>query len=716
MIKYIKTESFKKLGDSIIEFSSGTNVITGANGNGKSTIFSAIRFALFGTSAIAASKATIPTWGNTKAKVTLAFNDFIIVRSLSDCKVYKAVDGIVKETNEYKVAEGNKPCTEWVKEHLGVDHKMFSIFNMSMQGDTGALITLGATELNRIVESYSGVDVLDKVMKLINSDIALYSSKLVDLAYTDTTEIESKITETRDKLQQYQDKLSKLKDEVNVSKAKVKELETEYYSGLENNKTRKLNEQKIESLKTALVKLKGDLAKEQELLKEYEKDTITFSAQDAVEQIDVLNDQLTYYYHKVSERTSTTNKIDKLNDKIKLLEQRHKDEQKYSKQRDSLSEQIEEASVTLSKEQEKQNELNSKITSLKSALKDGKCPKCKRPFENFNEAELSADLEEVLTKFEIVTRKVNELKATKKALTKELSSIPNYGDDNQYEADQLRLELAELEANELELIKLIDSLNKSEVEQTIDELTEELASYREKIKVVNRCKENINTLTNEITNTTANISSITIPEYIDTDDIRGRLASEKEVYESLLDLYDEFKELKVSLTLGLKEIERKCDVLKQTNKMYKELSDNLGLAKQLYSYLKKSRVTFMRDVWSTIVSVASDFISSTTGGWITEVGRNDTGEFTFTENGIVAPASSEASGAQKEFIGTAIRIGLSMCLNDDKALLMLDEPTAGMSEDNADKLATGLLSVSGQKVIITHRNSEKLTAANVITL
>ena len=39
-----------------------------------------------------------------------------------------------------------------------------------------------------------------------------------------------------------------------------------------------------------------------------------------------------------------------------------------------------------------------------------------------------------------------------------------------------------------------------------------------------------------------------------------------------------------------------------------------------------------------------------------------------------------------------------------------------MSEDNADKLATGLLSVPGQKVIITHRNSEKLTAANVITL
>ena len=134
-------------------------------------------------------------------------------------------------------------------------------------------------------------------------------------------------------------------------------------------------------------------------------------------------------------------------------------------------------------------------------------------------------------------------------------------------------------------------------------------------------------------------------------------------------------------------------------------------------FLRSSRTKYMDGVWTLILGAATGWINTATNGWITAVGRDSsTGEFNFTENGINAPAKSEASGAQKEFIGTALRIGLGMSLQGSNSMLLLDEPTAGMREFRADQLASGLLGVSGQKIVITHRQSERLTAANVINL
>ncbi|MNG17051.1 cysteine/glutathione ABC transporter membrane/ATP-binding component [compost metagenome] len=81
----------------------------------------------------------------------------------------------------------------------------------------------------------------------------------------------------------------------------------------------------------------------------------------------------------------------------------------------------------------------------------------------------------------------------------------------------------------------------------------------------------------------------------------------------------------------------------------------------------------------------------------------------------MAPTSS-ASGAQKGFIGTSLRIGLARALYGSDSLLIFDEPTESCSERNASGM-TGMLAASAkQTLLITHRETDQALAENIINV
>ncbi len=153
MINSIVTTNFKALQSKDVGFENGLNILKGPNGVGKSSLMQALKFALYGTASVPGKKGSIPTWGKKKASVTLELDDgHSIERSTSDCKV--KLDGEV-------VATGNAPCSSYISKLLQLDLKGFEMFHFSNQGETAALLTLGATELQRRVESHAGVEVID---------------------------------------------------------------------------------------------------------------------------------------------------------------------------------------------------------------------------------------------------------------------------------------------------------------------------------------------------------------------------------------------------------------------------------------------------------------------------------------------------------------------------------------------------------------------------
>jgi hypothetical protein len=144
-----------------------------------------------------------------------------------------------------------------------------------------------------------------------------------------------------------------------------------------------------------------------------------------------------------------------------------------------------------------------------------------------------------------------------------------------------------------------------------------------------------------------------------------------------------------------------------------KLSD-LATLVEFVQYLKDSRVQFLSSIWSQILGAASGFLTQATDGTITALAKDESSGFLFCEEGTYAPVTS-ASGAQRGFIGVAVRLALAQSLRSSCPLIVLDEPTESMGEENARRLSGSLLS-HGQVLMITHRATDQYTASNVVEL
>jgi DNA repair exonuclease SbcCD ATPase subunit len=151
--------------------------------------------------------------------------------------------------------------------------------------------------------------------------------------------------------------------------------------------------------------------------------------------------------------------------------------------------------------------------------------------------------------------------------------------------------------------------------------------------------------------------------------------------------------------------------LKQEKENRAKLEEIKGL-NDFIKFLQESRVTFLSQIWGNILAVASGFLMRATNGIVTALTKSDKEGFMFCEDGVYAPIAS-ASGAQKGFIGVAVRIGLAKSLRGSSELVVLDEPTESMREEHALRLSGSLLG-QGQILMVTHRESDKVSASNVI--
>lgn len=165
----------------------------------------------------------------------------------------------------------------------------------------------------------------------------------------------------------------------------------------------------------------------------------------------------------------------------------------------------------------------------------------------------------------------------------------------------------------------------------------------------------------------------------------------------------------------LKETQHKIAAGEDNNRIAADLGQDINLHKALIKFLSDSRANYLSQVWNQILGVASHHLKVSTGGVITRISRNSDGDFQYEDEGKWTPIEA-ASGAQKGFLGVALRIGLSSALYGNTGLLILDEPTEAMSEVNAQALAGSLMGQTGQCLLVTHRNLERVSSQNVIEI
>lgn len=183
IIKTLSLKNFKQYRDEFITFPDGLTGLVGNNGAGKSTIFDAITFALFGSS----TDVALPLLKNDKAgvkdkvEVILEFMErgekYKVVRTLAGNKNLTASASFYKwneltpPAHYEKTSEQVINVRKDVHKVIKVDRKSFINSFFAKQKETAGLIAAGVKEREIEIRKMLGFDRLDKLSKKVGEII-----------------------------------------------------------------------------------------------------------------------------------------------------------------------------------------------------------------------------------------------------------------------------------------------------------------------------------------------------------------------------------------------------------------------------------------------------------------------------------------------------------------------------------------------------------------
>ena len=716
----LTTSNFKKLGTRELYFSEGLNILCGENAKGKSTVLDAIEAALFGMSTVPGKKEHIPTWGQTSCEVSLTFlqdkTQYTVVRSLSSSTLY---------SNDNKVvANGNSAVTLAISELLGLGVKDFNLFIKSRQGETAGILNFGATELTRKVEEFGGIAKLDELIRASRSSAAVSKQVIDSLSNPQNlAEILSSVGAIRKDIAEKTAELKRLLEQTPVepTKPKVSSQALRDKSRHVDTERRRLAEQR-EKLVAAKAVLENTLAASAKLNREVDHKQLT----SLKEVFEAHSSKLRKLNSAVSSKTSELNQLMIKQEKAKTA-QIQLDKLILSQLSDSVEKELKEelraAKSKLARVANKVAEARLEVITITERLDSEFCPTCGSRVPHFDrfieEGKLEAakinlnkfrgdeaELKEIISGMEEKIRKSSDVED---AIKQSNRIISTYSASKHQEA---KLELAELN-RELEVVRVnVDKVKSayssaSEKLAEIASLSRECERKRKEIKEIELdievCSSAVLKAPSQAEIDTAvaveNEYSVKLEHFIATT---KRLSKERERLTSVLAC------LKADLIV--KETELKN--AKKSDQLIKEHSATYAGFSQLNKFLTANRSEYASSLWDSITGYASEFVNASSCGLVGGVSYIN-GEVFFEDCGITQPITS-ASGAQRAYIGTAMRIAMCAVLYNQRSVAIFDEPTESMSEHQASLLVSALANLGRQCILITHRDKDQSIASNLI--
>lgn len=705
----LELRGYKKHKSLDIQFSEGVTVIRGANYEGKSSVTEAVFYALFGSSAVPGRKEDLVTRGT-------APRNFSVLLWF----MYKGLEGSVRRTLTTAtavyagrtVATGHSPVSAWVEEMFGMSQKLVLLLSRSAQGETPLLMTLGAPELNRIIESVSDSKYVDNLIERSTEQAKIASIKLESVG--EVPDIDS-LTEMREELSLTIDVLGRTKGEqsklVAFTQLAFEEANTKLKNAVANNtkvqenaKTLSVLNANIATASAVLEKLKetlgtlGELrvAKPLELeiskaLKEFE----TLKQHEAVRAESL--ERLKREQKEVARLT--------VSDDVHDLQEAY---EASSKVRQELLDKAVSAHATM-KDWERQFKL------AKQELESASCSSCKRPFnpETLAHAERCFNTlkeRETVVKVSYVDSR-SEYERQEKLCSSLEAKLPPVG-----WKEKLRAAEQEVQKVEALLETLPDFSSRQKDTQT------KLDNLRFDLRTLTERNSRINDTTTMIANSEALIAKTKkmVSELPDLKEIE--LPPLWKARDEIAIELDKAKTLLADATYAVKDKTRELnalDVSIASAKVAKDLRDKLQLRQSRFSsfssWLKKNKAAFLADIWSGLMAQCSEFTASCTDGKVSQVYRDDAGEFSYIEEGESFPLSC-ASGGQKSIMGVGLRLALASLLPQGCRLVTLDEPSGDLNDEHAAMLTSALKSEGRQVILVTHRDGDEVMADKVITL
>ena len=188
ILKSLHLKNFRKFKEAKIEFPDGITGVVGLNGVGKSTLFEALAWVLYGPVSARTSIDQIKRDGaepSDPCRVELEFifedDAYRVVREMSGKSLQASGTATV---NGSIIATGAETLTKFIHRTLGMDWKSFYTSLFAKQKELNALSAMNPSERRQLILRMLGIDVVDDIIQEIRSD-AKEKKNMVEKLRTD---------------------------------------------------------------------------------------------------------------------------------------------------------------------------------------------------------------------------------------------------------------------------------------------------------------------------------------------------------------------------------------------------------------------------------------------------------------------------------------------------------------------------------------------------
>jgi exonuclease SbcC len=477
ILSYLHLNNYKQYGHLELEFREGLVGVIGKNGAGKSTIFEAILYCLFGKedgnkSLVRSSFASDPK-ANVELELAFSIGEILYVVK-REFRGKALAGGAELYKNDQLIAKGITAVNEELVELLHMERDAFKRSVFSGQRELSELSDTTGEARKKMVRKMLGLDNLDEVQVKIATEIRDLNSQIVGqrqnlLEESSQKELENNIQELLTRLK---DRLPILKKEVATLnkielefKTKKQNFETEekrlnQYHNIERTlaqlreRAKGLNEQRESLLQkeAALKTQKEKIDREKPNFEQFEKEKKQIEQLELERQKRLNQDAVALRIEETKEQLNLSKK------QLDALEQQLADKEKVERSLQLKQQEIRSSESEIDQKRIELTELNKQIGGLQSSIderkkkldnlraigKEGTCPTCFQPLLEGYEKVLS-ELEMQINQLQI--KELQALESKKQQVTEAGLKLKSQQDAWRKQADENLVEHSRL--NEL---------------------------------------------------------------------------------------------------------------------------------------------------------------------------------------------------------------------------------------------------------------------------
>ena len=676
LIKSLKLKNIRSYENQQIGFPTGSTLLAGDIGSGKSSILLAIEFALFGTRRKHLSASALLRHGKKEGEVELKFDldgkEIIIKRKLKRGKED------IKQEAGYIITNGIK------KEGTHVELKTEVL---SLLGYPQDLVS----KTRDLVYRYTVYTPQEQMKQIVLEDKDIRLDTLRKVFNID------KYKRIRENSQIF---IRELKEKRKNYEGKIEDLEEKKKAKEEKNKEVKGFEKKLNELSPSLEKVKKELEESKKLIQNTEKSIKELNEWNKELQLNelTLNNKLEKRKSNAKDIETLENELDKI--KKDLVTKDIGDIGLLSKEITQKEQELRLMSNTILEINKKISEFETKkrfSTDTKEKIsKIDECPTCLQ--------KVSEEHKKAIHEKE--QKKIVELEENIKLHQEQEKSAGKTVEELNKKQEELRKKQTEIKA----LLVKKESLKEKEGKKQALELQQE--RIKQEIGKINMKKLELNKKIHDLKN---------------SEEVYKRV---KETFEIIREKERKIEMEKQELEVKSGEITKLISTLEEEINKKLEIKKSLNKISQYQNWLEEYFINLMgtmeKHVMLQVYGEFNDIFQKWFNSLIEDEALNVRLDDEFTplieQNGYET-AIENLSGGERTAVALAYRLALNKVINDitgdikTKDILMLDEPTEGFSTEQLDKIRIVLEQLNiKQVIIVSHESKIESFVDNVVRI